>query len=75
MPKIKPSRQGVTEYVRLANLPEKQVENLLEWLPQTYLTKIEGEENLLEDCIDYEDYEFWFDHCYHQDPDLLEEEI
>lgn len=75
MPKIKPSQQGVTEYVRLANLPEKQVEDLLEWLPQTCLTKVKAEESLLEDCVDYDDYEFWFEHCYQKDSDLLEEEI
>lgn len=75
MPKVKPKRQGLNEYIRLAGLPDKQAGNLLEWLPQSYLTKVEGEESLLDDCVDYEDYEFWFEHCYRDNQDLLEEEI
>ena len=75
MPKVEPKRQGVREYVRLANLPDKQAGNLMEWLPQSFMTKIGGEQNMLEDCIEYEDYEFWFEHCYLNAPDHLEEQI
>ncbi len=75
MRKLKPSRQGVLEYVRLANLPDKQVGTLLDWLPQTCLTKVNVDEHLMDDCVDYEDYEFWFEHCYKQDTEFFEEQI
>ena len=75
MRKLKRNRQGVHEYVRLAELPDKQVGTFLEWLPQTFLTKVNEDERLLEDCVDYEDYEFWYEHFYKSDLDRFEEEI
>ena len=73
--KIKPKQHRGTEYVRLANLPDEQAGNLLDWLPQTCLTKMEAGEDMLDDCIDYEDYEFWFEHCYRSGLQAFEEEI
>jgi hypothetical protein len=75
MRKLKPSRQGTTEYVRLADLPERQVGTLLNWLPESCFTKVNAEERTFNDCIDYEDYEFWFEHCAQQHEDLYEEEL
>lgn len=75
MPKIKPHRTGLKEYVRLAELPGRQAGDLLDWLPETYFTKVEGEEIMHDDCVDYEDYEFWFEHCYQSQPDFPEEQI
>ena len=72
---IKPKRQGVTEYVRLASLPDKQIEDLLEWLPPGFLIKVEEGGSLQKDCVEYEDYEFWLEHCYKSSWDLFEEEI
>lgn len=73
--KLKPSRQGVTEYVRLADLPNGQAGTLLSWLPESCLTKVKAEENLLDDCIEYEDYEFWYEHCYLRNDESYEEEL
>ncbi|WP_017731075.1 hypothetical protein [Nafulsella turpanensis] len=67
MRKLKPSRQGGTEYVRLADLPNRQVGNLLGWLPPSCLTKVNEEEQILENCIEYEDYEFWYENFYQKD--------
>lgn len=35
---------------------------LRDWLPESYLTKLEEEGSLAHDCIDYEDYEFWYEY-------------
>lgn len=75
MRKMKPCRQGVTEYVRLADLPNGQADTLLSWLPESCLTKVKAEEQLLDDCIDYEDYEFWYEHCFLSKDDTYEEEL
>lgn len=73
--KIKPFRQGATEYVRLSKLPNEQIDDLLGWLPESCLTKVNSNEQLLEDCIDYEDYEFWYENCYQAGKDNFEEEL
>lgn len=76
MRKLKPSRQGITEYIRLVDLPERQVGTLLNWLPESCFTKVNNEEEqLLSDCIEYEDYEFWYEHCYQPNENLYEEEL
>lgn len=62
MPKLAPHRQGTTEYVRLSALPGSQADLLRNWLPESYLTKLEEEGSLAHDCIDYEDYEFWYEY-------------
>lgn len=73
--KIKPKRQGATEYVRLSKLPNEQVDDLLGWLPESCLTKISSGKRLLDDCIEYEDYEFWYENCYAAGKDFFEEEL
>lgn len=75
MYKLNPSCQGATEYVRLIDLSDRQAETLLAWLPQSCFTKLKGEEHLMDDCIEYEDYEFWYEHCYQPKADLYEEEL
>ena len=73
--KIKPNRQGATEYVRLSKLPDEQIDDLLGWLPESYLTKVKKGKKLLNDCIEYDDYEFWYENCYHTGKDAFEEEL
>ena len=75
MQKLNPSCQGAIEYVRLTDMSGRQAETLLDWLPQSYFTKVKSEACLMEDCIEYEDYEFWYEHCYQHKTDLYEEEL
>lgn len=73
--KIKPDRQGATEYVRLSSLPDEQIGALLGWLPESCLTKVKEDKQLLDDCIEYEDYEFWYENCYPSVKNSFEEEL
>lgn len=75
MPKIETDRFSGTEFVRLTNLPEKQAGSLLEWLPEAYLRKAGGEENLPGYCVAYEDYEFWYEHFFSDEASHPENEI
>ncbi len=74
MPKLAPHRQGITEYIRLSELPAPQAVSLREWLPESYLTKLENGGFLASDCIEYEDYEFWYDYS-RQDASNLDDEL
>ncbi len=61
MIKIQPTYHQGLEYVQLSRLPFKQAISLNEWLPETGIFKIfvDGEE--INDCVSYDDYEFWFE--------------
>lgn len=76
MLKLTPHRLGATDYVRLSELPATQAHSLLSWLPESYLTKLETGEFVAEDCIEYEDYEFWYENSYtREDEQMLDEQL
>ncbi|WP_224999923.1 hypothetical protein [Cesiribacter sp. SM1] len=74
MPKLAPHRLGTTEYIRLSKLPTPQASSLRDWLPETYLTKLEEGGSVAEDCIAYEDYEFWYEYS-RPDEEQLDEQL
>lgn len=49
------------EYVRISNLPTDQKEKIKSSLSTDCIIKILKEGNLLDDCIQYADYQSWFD--------------
>ncbi|KYG78588.1 hypothetical protein EV198_1471 [Roseivirga ehrenbergii] len=53
-----------TGYVQVSKLPFDQVFKLREWLPQTSFVKLNLADQILEDCIQYSEYEYWFDFQY-----------
>lgn len=75
MPKIETDGLSGTEFVRLANLPARQADSLLEWLPEAYLRKAGTEENQPGYCVAYEDYEFWMEHFFSGAASLPEDQI
>lgn len=74
MPKFTPHRLEATDYVRLSELPALQANSLLNWLPESYFTKLETGETFADDCIEYEDYEFWYEYS-RKDETLLDEQL
>lgn len=48
-------------YVQVSRLPFNQALQLRAWLPQTSFIKVRTIDELLEDCIQYSEYEYWFD--------------
>lgn len=67
MRKVFPHIDLGTGYVQLSRLPFDQSIKLREWLPHTSLVKVKAEEGTLEDCVQYSEYEYWFDFLYHQE--------
>lgn len=74
MSKLSPHRQGTLEYIRLSELPGSQANILREWLPESYLTKLQEEGFVADDCIEYEDYEFWYEYS-RSDRSKLDEQL
>jgi hypothetical protein len=52
------------EYVQLIDLPVEQREKISESLNEEILIKILIGEIVVQNCIQYKDYEFWFDNVY-----------
>ncbi len=48
-------------YIQLSRLPFNQAIKLRNWLPDTSLITVKAEGDLLDDCIQYSEYEYWFD--------------
>jgi hypothetical protein len=52
------------EYVQLSELPKEQKEKISESLSGESLIKILIDETIVSNCIQYKDYEFWFENVY-----------
>lgn len=50
-----------TGYVQVSKLPFDQAIRLREWLPQTSFISLQTADQVIEDCIQYSEYEYWFD--------------
>lgn len=50
-----------TGYVQVSRLPFDQALKLREWLPQTSFVRLNLPDQVLDDCIQYSEYEYWFD--------------
>lgn len=75
MSKATPHRINTTEYIRLSELPAPQAQQLRDWLPESFLTKLEEGNGLADDCIEYDDYEFWYDYSRNSEDLLLNEQL
>ena len=51
-------------YIRLSRLPLNQSLKLRNWLSQTSLVKLTSSSEVMEDCVEFSEYEYWFDFCY-----------
>jgi len=52
------------EYIQLNQLPADQRDSLLKTINQKVLIKILIDGKIVSDCIQYRDYEIWFDNIY-----------
>lgn len=52
------------EYVRLSELPKDQKEKISESLSGESLIKILIDETVVSNCLQYKDYDFWFENVY-----------
>ncbi len=62
-------------YVQISRLPLDQALRLKDWLPQTSFIKLKSDDLVMEDCIQYSEYEYWFDFLYTEQDKEAEFEI
>jgi hypothetical protein len=61
MTKAKPLFSNGIEYVQLSRLPYGQSLQFLEWLSLSSYIAIVENEQVLDDCVHYDDYDYWYD--------------
>ena len=64
MEKVALSKYKGIEYIRISELPKDQSGQIVEWLSKGQVIKILTKEQLMEDCVQYADYSYWFDHVF-----------
>ena len=52
-------------YIRISELPATQKDMFLKWLPRDMVIKIQIEQDILPDCVQYHHYLHWFDNVMH----------
>ena len=61
MYKIDPRNYKGIKFVTLASLPEDHRELLYEWIDKNSIISIQVKNSILRDCVQYSDYEYWFE--------------
>jgi len=59
-----------TAYIQVSRLPFNQSIKLREWLPQTSFIRLKTPDQVIDDCIQYSEYEYWFDFQYSTSKEL-----
>jgi hypothetical protein len=62
--KVRSKNYKGIEFVQLNELPKEQKEKISESLSEDSLIKILMNETVVSNCIQYKEYEFWFDNVY-----------
>ena len=70
MHKASPHIDLGTGYIQLSRLPFNQAIELRNWLPETSLITLKAQEGLLNDCVQYSEYEYWFDFTFRQEAEV-----
>jgi hypothetical protein len=56
------------EYIQVGELPEAQRTSLLQTMSKELFIKIMIDGTIINDCIQYKDYTFWFNSVYKKQP-------
>jgi len=66
--------QGIN-FIQISSLPYQQQELFSLWIPQSAKIEIEINNIRLPDCVNYQDYAYWFDFQYQKQNSLLESSL
>ena len=65
--KVKSTIYKGIEYVQINTLPKEQMDSLLKTINRELLIKILIDDKLVGNCLQFKDYESWFDLVYSSD--------
>ena len=66
MTPISPQNYKGIVYVQLDRLPQEQSTQLNNWLPVTERIKLRIGENIVDGCVKYNDYIFWYENFFYK---------
>ena len=64
MKPISPQNYRGIFYVKLDTLPIEQKNQFSNWIPSADLIKLKVEESIIDNCVNYQDYLYWFENFY-----------
>ena len=62
-------------YIRISPLPEEQKDQFVKWLPRDQIIKIQVEQDIYNDCVQFHHYEHWFDNIMRSQMNIESEPI
>jgi len=65
--KVKSTIYKGIEYIQINTLPKEQMESLMRTINRELLIKILIDDKLVGNCLQFKDYESWFDLVYNSD--------
>lgn len=63
------------EYVQLSELPQSQQDRLIHSINHNLFIKIMIDGKVMNQCLQYKDYSFWFDHEFRSKPVPVKEVV
>jgi len=72
MIKVSPTYSKNFSFVQISCLPQAQQEAFMQWVPMSSLQKLTINNISLTDCVDYQEYNYWFDFQFQTISGLLE---
>lgn len=70
---ISPQVYRGIRYVHLDNLPKDQRSQLNNWMPTTEYIKIKIAEDVIDHCVNYQDYLYWYENFYSEEEKFASE--
>jgi hypothetical protein len=75
MLKVTPNFHQGINFIQISSLPYEQQELFESWVPQSAMMKLEINNITLSDCVEYQDYAYWFDFQYQNHNSILESSL
>ncbi len=61
MLKVQPNIDQGIEFIRISELPLFQHQHFCRWVSPVRIFEIVSDEKTMPDCVEYSEYEFWFE--------------
>lgn len=72
MLKASPTFHKGINFIQISSLPFEQQELFQEWVPQSCIMEMRINNILMDDCVEYQDYTYWFNFQFAQSNTLLD---
>jgi hypothetical protein len=70
--KVSPNYSTNLSFIQVSSLPIEQQVAFMHWIPETSLQQLTINNITMTDCVDYQEYNYWFDFQFHKSGNMLE---